>query len=548
MLAAALLAAGAVWAAGVETAFILAPPAAPWVALLFPGIALVYVAIGLAAWLRRPSSSLGALIVAAGGCLLLGGLGNVGSEWLGAVASVSATLMLAVIVHLLLGFPTGRLRDAASRRVVVAAYAVSLVFETPRYLFASDGPLAVADRPDLAQIGLQVQRGAGACVVLAACWVLGRRIRAASSERRRVLLPLSAYGMLALLTIPVSSAMAELWGGPTLTQAAVQLIAIGFVPAVFVAAASRGGFARTTDLAELAAWLGADEAQRPALGEALAAALGDPTLRLYFRLPDSEVLVDARGVETTGPAPDDRRRGIVDVELAGEPVGAIAYDAVLLDLAEEVREAGRVIALAVDRERLTASLRASRARILAAADEERRRIARDLHDGLQSRLVFLAIRAGTDAAPAELRAGLETAIDELRELVDGVMPTPLTERGLAAAITDLADRLPAPIALDIDGLESRLAPAVETVAYFVASEAIVNAVKHAGHEGMAVALRRADGHVRIEVADRGPGGVRLDGNGIRGMTDRVAALDGELTIGAVDGGGTRLVAVIPCAS
>ncbi len=543
-----MLAAGAVWAAGVETAFILAPPPAPWVALLFPAIALVYVATGLAAWLRRPSSALGALIVAGGGCLLLGGLANMGSPWLGAVSAVTATLILAVIVHLLLGFPTGRLHDAASRRVVAAAYAVCLVLETPRYLFAPGATLSIADRPDLAQVGLQVQRGVGACVVAAAAWLLARRIRAASPARRRVLVPLTVYGMLALLAIPVSSAMADLWGGATLTQAAVQLVAIGLVPVAFVAAASRGGFARTADLAELSAWLGADEARRPALDAALAAALGDPSLRLLFRLPDGDALIDARGAEVARPASDDRRRGIVDVELAGEPVGAIVYDAVLLDRPDEVREAGRVVALAVDRERLTASLRASRARILAAADDERRRIARDLHDGLQSRLVFLAIQAGTDAEPAELRAGLETAIDELRELVDGVMPTPLTERGLAAAVTDLADRLPSPITLQIQGLESRLAPAVEAGAYFVASEAIVNAVKHAGASGLAVALRRVDGHVRVEVVDAGRGGVDLDGSGIRGMTDRVAALDGTLTIDAAAGGGTRVVAVIPCAS
>jgi signal transduction histidine kinase len=548
VLPAALIAAGALCAAGVETAFILAPPPAPWVALLFPGVALVYVAIGLAAWLRRPSSALGPLIIAGGGCLYLIGLGNMGSPWLGAVAAVTATLILAVIVHLLLGFPTGRLRDAASRRVVAAGYAVSLVLQAPLYLFAPEGKLSVADRHDLAQIGLQVQRGVGACVVLATCWLLARRIRHATPERRRVLLPLAAYGMVALLTIPVISAMAELWGGATLTQAAVQVIVIGFVPAAFVVAASRGGFARTTDLAELSAWLGADEAGRPALGEALAATLGDPSLKLLFRLPDGDALVDARGVEVARPVRDDARRGVADVTLAGEPVGAIVYDAILLDRAEEVREASRVAALAVDRERLTASLRASRARILAAADDERRRIARDLHDGLQSRLVFLAIQAGTGAEPAALRMGIEAAIDELRELVDGVMPAPLTERGLAAAVTDLADRLPSPIALRVEGLESRLTPAVEAAAYFVVSEAIVNAVKHAGPDGLAVALERIDGHVRIEVADAGAGGVRLDGGGMRGMADRVSAFDGDLTVGPAAGGGTRVVAVIPCAS
>jgi signal transduction histidine kinase len=518
------------------------------VALLFPGVALVYVATGLGAWLRRPSSGLGGLLVFGGGCLFLGGFANMGSQWLAAIAAVTATVILALIVHLLLSFPTGRLRDRAARIVVAGGYSVSLVFQVPLYLFAPAGKLSVADRHELAQAGLQVQRGLGACVIVAACWLLARRIRETDAQRRHVLLPLTVFAIVALLTIPVSSALADLWGGATLTQAAVQLITLGLVPLAFAAAASRGAFARTTDLAELGAWLGADDADRPTLRDALAATLGDPSLELLFALPDGGGLVDERGAAAAPVATFER--GVVAVDLAGAPVGAIVYDARLLDHADEVREAGRVVALAVDRERLTASLRASRARILAAADDERRRIARDLHDGLQSRLVFLAIQAGTGADVTALRAGIDGAIDDLRELVDGVMPSLLTERGLPAAITDLADRLPSPIALRVDGFEARLPARVEAAAWFVVSEAIVNAVKHAGADRLAVALERVDGHVSIAVVDRGPGGVRLDGDGMRGMADRVAALDGTLTVGARTDGepGTRVEAVIPCGS
>jgi signal transduction histidine kinase len=547
--AAALIAAGALCGAVVEVVFILAPPPAPWVALLFPGIGLFYVAVGLGSWLRRPSSALGALLVFGGGCVFLGGFANMGSAWLAAIAAVTGTVILALIVHLLLSFPTGRLRDRTTRHVVGAGYVVSLVLQVPLYLFAPAGKLSVADRHDLAQVGLQVQRGVGACVIVGACWLLARRIREADAARRHVLLPLTVYGILALLTIPVSSALADLWGGVTLTQAAVQLIAIGFVPVAFVAAASRGGFARTTDLAELSAWLGADAAARPALRDALAGTLGDPSLELLFTLPEGGGdLIDERGAAAARPPGDDRRRGVVEVDLAGAPVGAIVYDALLLDRADEVREAGRVVALAVDRERLTASLRASRARIAAAADDERRRIARDLHDGLQSRLVFLKIQAGMGAEPGALGAGIEAAIDELRELVDGVMPALLTARGLPAAVADLTDRLPSPIALRFAGLDERLRPAIESAAWFVVSEAIVNAVKHAGPDGLAIALERDDGHLRIEVRDHGDGAVRLDGDGMRGMLDRVEALDGTLTVDTRPGSGTRVSAVIPVGS
>jgi signal transduction histidine kinase len=166
--------------------------------------------------------------------------------------------------------------------------------------------------------------------------------------------------------------------------------------------------------------------------------------------------------------------------------------------------------------------------------------------------VLLAIEAGSGADGATLRAGVEQAIDELRELVDGVMPTLLTERGLAAAVRELAERLPAPIALRLDGLDGaagRCPPPVESTAWFVVSEAIANAVKHARPEGLAVALARHDGALRIEVADAGGGGpVRRDGRGVRGMSDRVAALGGALTVEPVASGGTRVEAVIPCGS
>lgn len=207
-----------------------------------------------------------------------------------------------------------------------------------------------------------------------------------------------------------------------------------------------------------------------------------------------------------------------------------------------------MIALALDRERLVVELRASRSRLVVAADDERRRIARDLHDGLQSRLVFLAVQAGVGTDAATLRSGIEAAIDELRDLVDGVMPAQLTESGLPAAVEDLADRLPTPIVLHVAGFEQRLAPAVETAAYFVVSEALVNAVKHADSTALSVSLRREDGLLSIEVEDSGAGGARIgSGNGLRGMDDRVAALGGRLVVESASDG-TRVKAVIPCAS
>jgi signal transduction histidine kinase len=535
--AAALLLAGTLVVAAAEITLAAAPPPAPWPAYIIPANAVLYVVVGLGAWLRRPSSRLGFLLVAGGGCWLIMGLGNMGNAHLARAQLVTATLILAVILHLLLSFPTGRLRERADRAIVAAGYFVCLVLQAPLYLWHT---------------GLNLQRAVGALVVLAAAWRCARRVRDSTPAQRRVLVPLTAYGIFALLVIPVSSALNQVWGGHVVAEAATQFLALSFVPLAFVFAASRGGFARTADLGELAAWLGADTAERPDLEAALAATLGDPSLRLRFRLAHSTALVDASGAEVAVPGSG---RGVVDVvDGRGEPIAAIVYDATLLDRPDEVREAGRVVALAVDRERLTVSLRASRARIASAADDERRRIARDLHDGLQARLVLLAIQAGRGTEPHALRDGIQTAIDELRELVDGVMPTPLTERGLPAAVKDLADRLPAPIELSISGLDARLAPPVETAAWFVVSEAITNAVKHAGPDGLAVALERVDGTLRVAVTDQGSSreGEAINngraGSGVRGMADRVAAVGGALTILPAGGGGTRVEAVIPCGS
>lgn len=517
-----------------------------WVAVQLPVAGLVFLTIGLGTWWRRPSSRLGLLIVLAGSTCVVASLGDVQTPVTQAAGWITQTLVLGTLVHLLLAFPTGRLRRRAERVVVVAGYAVCLVLQAPIYLFAPGLVLTVADRPGLSEAGIEVQRVVGGLVVLATAALLAGRIRSAAPQQRRVLVPLSAYGIFVLLFGPVGS---QLWpGGPTPAFATTQVALIALVPVVFVAAASRGGFARTGDIAELGAWLGADEAGRPGLRDALAVTLGDPSLELLFHLPAQGGLVDASGLAVVPTAPD-ATRGAVDVELGGRPVGAIVYDAMLLDRPEEIREAGRIVALAVDRQRLTVELRASRARLAAAADGERRRIARDLHDGLQSRLVFLAVQAATEGDRAVLSAGLQSAIDDLRELVDGVMPARLTERGLAAAVEGLRERVPTPLRLRVEGLRehARLRPEVETAAYFVVSEAIANAVKHAQATTLGVALERVGDRLTLEVTDDGRGGAR-PANGMRNMADRVQALGGDLAVRSPEGGGTRIRAVIPCGS
>jgi signal transduction histidine kinase len=313
------------------------------------------------------------------------------------------------------------------------------------------------------------------------------------------------------------------------------------------------------------AWIDSDEGDRPELADALADALGDPSLELLFW--DERALGYVDGVGRAVALPEERRdRHAVEIALAGHRVGAIVYDATLI-ADEEMRSAGRVVALALDRQRLMTELRTSRerlrtsrARIVEAADAERRRIAHDLHDGLQTRLVLLAVQAndvrqdvmvsaGVRAQAAELQSGLDSAMVELRGLVQGVLPAVLTERGLYAAAEDLADRSPIPIRVDFDGAALASLPAVvETTGYFVLSEAVANALKHSHARALEVRIARNNGQLEIEILDDGVGGAGgSNGTGLRGMADRIEALDGRLLVESRHGGGTRVLAQMPCA-
>jgi signal transduction histidine kinase len=202
-------------------------------------------------------------------------------------------------------------------------------------------------------------------------------------------------------------------------------------------------------------------------------------------------------------------------------------------------------------------LRASRARLVEAGDAERRRLERDLHDGAQSRLVALTLllrAARSRASPNhELEAMLDRAMDELqtslselRELARGIHPAVLTDRGLEPALEALASRAPVPVTVQ-SADDERLPGPVETAAYFVVSEALANVAKYAQATQATVAVRRANGRVTVEVTDDGVGGAdAAQGSGLRGLADRVAALDGSLSLESPAGRGTRLRAEIPC--
>jgi signal transduction histidine kinase len=213
-------------------------------------------------------------------------------------------------------------------------------------------------------------------------------------------------------------------------------------------------------------------------------------------------------------------------------------------------------AMAGSLEDARAELAASRARIIRSADETRRRIERDLHDGIQQRLVSLALhlRAAQASEPAELRSqldrvadGLEGALDDLREISRGIHPAILSEGGLGPALKVLARRCAIPVEVDLK-IQSRLLPPVEVAAYYVVSESLTNAAKHAHASYAQVSVQPRHGRLHLSVRDDGCGGADpAQGTGLIGLTDRIQALGGTITIHSPRGEGTTVHVDLPVA-
>ena len=465
---------------------------------------------------------------------------------------------------MLFSFPSGRLPAGRERTLVIAAYVLVPLAPLPAMLFSTAGELVdcgsscpenlLLVEPD-AQLG-EALLTAGAVVLMILCllavWLLVRRWRAAGPAERRSLAPLLGAGAVTLAFVFANAAI----GAPALY--ALTFVALAAMPFAFLAGLVRADLAQARGVRSLVAGLG----DLPGPGDlrgALAAALGDPGLRIAFWVPEQERYVDEHGAAVELPA-----GAATEVERDGRRIAAIIHDPALAEDPETVRAAGAATALLLDNQRLDAELRAnlrelraSRERIVEAGDAERRRLERNLHDGAQARLVALLLSlnlarrreaGGSEAATlidawiAELKLSLE----ELRELARGIHPAVLTQHGLDPALRALAARSPVPVELT-GTTGGRLPAAVETAAYFVVSEGLTNVAKYAHAEHAAVRIERTDGHLRVEISDDGVGGAAASaGSGLHGLSDRVAAVDGALELASPPGGGTRLRADLPC--
>jgi len=301
------------------------------------------------------------------------------------------------------------------------------------------------------------------------------------------------------------------------------------------------------------------------LEDGLAKVLGDPGLVLAYRVPGERSYIDGRGQPVELPAPGGDRVA-APVERDGRELAMLVYDASLDDDPELVGAVAAAAAITIDDARLhaesedrLAELRASRERIVAAGDAERRRLERNLHDGAQQRLVSVALqlrviqsRVRADPALAEelltsASDELSQSLEELRQLARGIHPAVLNH-GLKAALGSLAARAGVATTVSFESAE-RLPEPVELAAYFVACEALANVAKYAQASRATIRVLRRDGLAVIEIADDGVGGAdETAGTGLQGLADRVAALDGTLRILSHPRAGTVVTAELPCAS
>ncbi|WP_146080240.1 sensor histidine kinase [Pseudoclavibacter sp. RFBG4] len=543
---------------GVQLAVGVDAPVPFWVPLAFTAVFFVWTAAGVIAWWQRPLSMVGGLLLVGAIAMFLGGVGNLGLPVLMELSTIFATLILAVTVHLLHAFPSGRLQGRVSIATVAVGYGVTLLLQIPLYVLPPD------TLPHLVGVWVQAFVGLGVMGVTAA--LLIRRLRSADPKNLRVLLPLYLSGILAVLSIPLSANVLRLLGAPGEVIGSIQLVVIAGIPIAFLLGVLIGGYAQTVEAEVLSAWLSLAGSARTVVGAALARSLGDDSLRVAYWAENRQVFVDEAGLDVEVRAQSTPRQW-QEVHVESRLVGAISYDERMIADPETVRRAGRVLAIALDRERLTAALLASnealqrsRLRIVETADRERNRIARDLHDGLQVQLVLLALEAqqiansgdahpSTMAEATALRHRIDTAAADLRRLVHAVLPSALVERGLTAAAEDLVDRLEIPASLVSDADDSTLAPATSQSAYLIMAEALTNAVKHSDARTVNVRITQQGALLSVTVKDDGRGGARVeDGTGLKGLVDRIDTLGGSFELVSPLGSGTEVRVELPCGS
>ncbi|MCA1720072.1 MAG: histidine kinase [Actinobacteria bacterium] len=520
-----------------------------------------FILAGLVAWQRRPENRTGPLMV------LLGSLAwftvnlqfadhNPIAYTIG-ITSVGPSITLGAYV--LLAFPHGRLAEERLPRLCSWAFSVLVGVGMPlRMLFFNpinhdcedcgprDNLLLVTSHRAADDLAGTVFNACMLVAAAAVAFTLGWRYKRASKAGRRVFGPVLVAGAISIFSVGMNEVLAgsvvQNYGVVDNIPWTVFIVTSTLIPFAMLAGVLRTRAGRSP-LGDMIVRLH-NVPTGGALRDLLAEALGDPSLRIGLWAPSVGAYVDESGKELTLGA----TRTLVDGH--DGPLAVLFHDPALLNDQRMLDAVVAAASFALENERLQAEVRAqllevraSRARIVEAGDEQRRRLERDLHDGAQQRLVSLALglQLLRDRLPENddgLRELLDViggeakgAVSELRELARGIHPAILSDQGLGGALQSLAERSTVPVLLR-SGLNGRRLPAaVEAAGYFVCAESLTNAAKHATASSVEIVVD-ADGRMlHGEIADDGVGGAELDGGtGLLGLQDRVVALGGRLDI------------------
>jgi signal transduction histidine kinase len=489
-----------------------------WIPDLAVGWTLI--GCGLIAWSRRAESRAGPLLAATGFTWFVGNFAQVGVAAVAWVAAHLVYLHRGPLVQLVLTYPSGRPTSRLIRGAVAVGYAAAVIT-----------PIWDSEAATILLAGLLL----GVCAR-----EYGRAV--GGTRRARLIALQAAAGLSLVLAGPAAARLllppGEVSGASLLAyEAALCVLAGGLLAGLLI-----DPWQQTT-VADLVVELG--EAKSGTLRGELARALGDPSLEIGYWLPDRAGFVDAEGRVLALPGAGSGR-SVTVVEREGQPVAALIHDPAVLDdpgLLEAVTSAAQLAAanarLQAEVQARVEELAASRRRILASRDEERRRLERRLYDGAEARLRELGgtLRRGHWSASGEQtkrqlarsQEQLTRTLEELRRLAQGLHPRMLSEQGLAAALAALAKDFPLPV--DLNVASTQLPQRVAVVAYFVCAEALANVAKHAAAARVTIAVIASDGRLRVEIADDGVGGADpVRGSGLRGLADRVETIGGTLWV------------------
>ncbi len=483
------------------------------------------------------------------------------------LTAVLIPLQTPIVGHVLLSYPSGRLVEPLARRLAFVAYVVG---GTEAIVWSLGHRSSCAEcAVSFTYLGIPAPVGAYLAASFAAAWFilvslliwqLVRHFRAAGLRQRKLLRIPYAFMIVAALCFATLQPVAAVrggsaWGVSVWTLGLLQVLALLGVPGGFLVGLIRERLSHRRIGEFLAASVARPDTD---LERALAAALDDPGLTVAFGVDGG--FVDGRGNPVAEPSPDHTTQ-VTAVGDESAPLALISHDSSLADEPLLLTAAGSATRLLLENARLHAEVRAqllevrqSRSRIVAAANEARARLERDLHDGAQQRLLAIGIALNLlensredPELLAQAREEVAGALVELRALSAGIHPAVLTDFGLLPALDALARRLGSLVTIEAPGYElPRLAPAVEAAAYFSTAEAVTNAVKHAGATVVTVTIETNERELIITITDDGNGGVDPAGQGLVGVRDRLASVDGQLTIGNAQTAGTLIKMVIPC--